>query len=310
VEVLLRADNLSDVHTFLSFYIPDRPLQLELRQNGSGLLIFPPVRNSRNHLVNAEIDVDHVFRPGKPTLLTITSGARGTTVYLDGQFAQAAPGYHLSESNFSGQLMLGSAPLVYDAWSGDLSGLAFYGSELTAQRVRQNYAAWSQSGKVAPDASDNPLALYLFAEHSGSAVRNEVAAGPALNIPAHFQVPYKPILLPPWREITPPWIYTADIIRNILGFVPLGMVFYLYFLRVRERKSAALVSVVLGALTSLTIEVLQAFIPQRVSGMTDIITNTLGTALGVLLLQPKAIRVILATWGVTGESQEVSQARK
>src|SRR5271157_3224326 len=65
VEVLLRADNLADVHTFLSFYIPDRPLQLELRQYGSGLLIFHPVRNSRNRTVNAEVDVEHVFRPGK-----------------------------------------------------------------------------------------------------------------------------------------------------------------------------------------------------------------------------------------------------
>jgi VanZ family protein len=43
---------------------------------------------------------------------------------------------------------------------------------------------------------------------------------------------------------------------------------------------------------SFVVEVLQAYIPRRVSGMTDIITNTLGAALGAFLARSAVVNGI------------------
>jgi hypothetical protein len=308
LEISLDPSSDTDVHTFLTFYLRDDTLALELRQWGRLLLIFRRVRGPHGHVSSAEIDIDHVFQRGKSVWLTITSGPRGTSVYLNGELVQSVGGFHLPENALSGQLVLGSSPITFDPWSGDVSALALYRNELSAVQVRQHYQAGIPAGLSLADLQ-SAVAVYGFAEHSGPTIHNEIANAPWLTIPAHFQVPHKPLLLVPWKEITPLWIYIDDIVRNILGFVPLGIAVYLYFLR-QQKNKAGILTIFLGFATSLSIEIIQAYIPQRFSGITDIITNTSGTAVGVLLLQPRVIRMTLERWGVSDAAPQTGAAQR
>ena len=89
------------------------------------------------------------------------------------------------------------------------------------------------------------------------------------------------------------WDYLLHFVENIAGFLPLGLLGCVYFAGTRSRGRAILYTIVAAAFLSLTIEVLQAYIPQRESDITDIISNTLGASFGAVLAQAKMVRPIL-----------------
>jgi glycopeptide antibiotics resistance protein len=64
--------------------------------------------------------------------------------------------------------------------------------------------------------------------------------------------------------------------------MPLGFCFFAYFCPSRSYQRAMWLTLVVGVLVSLAIEVLQTYLPSRDSGTTDIITNTLGTYVGIV----------------------------
>jgi hypothetical protein len=76
---------------------------------------------------------------------------------------------------------------------------------------------------------------------------------------------------------------TGDIVLNIVGFMPLGVVFYgwlqgLAGLHIRQKTISA---VAICMILSFFIELAQAWIPTRVSSLTDLIMNTFGAWLGI-----------------------------
>ena len=88
-------------------------------------------------------------------------------------------------------------------------------------------------------------------------------------------------------------MYASDVLVNIAGFVPLGLIVCAYLAWARSRWKAILVTTVACGVLSFVIEVLQYYIPQRGSGTTDIITNTLGSALGAMIAQSSVVQRIL-----------------
>jgi len=89
------------------------------------------------------------------------------------------------------------------------------------------------------------------------------------------------LLLHTWEYDPESRRYWADIPVNIGIYIPLGMSAYLAFRRARSRLVALAGPVVLGALLSASIEMIQLYVPGRHCSTLDLANNILGTALGV-----------------------------
>jgi hypothetical protein len=217
--------------------------------------------------------------------LTITSGTRGTAVYLDGVLVRTIPQFRLSSKDVSSQLVFGGSPVAYDPWAGQLRGLAIYKQELTGAQVFQHYKSWTEKGRPAITENERSVALYVFDEHTGNVVHDQVHSGIDLQIPVQFTL-VDPIFLGP-----PSLGNWQDILVNIAGFIPVGFLFRAYF-STRQIKRPAMAAVILGGMASLTIEILQVFLPTRGSDMTDVITNVFGTCVGIILYRCKTAQAL------------------
>jgi hypothetical protein len=306
VEIWVQPDHSDVGGTILAFYKPeDRIIAFSVHQSVDDLFLQRVIVYQRRPK-KSKFYIGQVFRKNNPLFVTITSSAQSTLVYLNGILVRTAPPFGLSSEDLSSQLFVGNHPLVEDGWQGQLKGLAIYNRALTDNQVLQHYNAW-RTNQNAEIKSEGPTELYLFNEGSGSIVHNQMNSENDLRIPGHFFVLHAPFLERPWDEFQPSWSYWKNVLINIAGFVPLGFFFCAYLVSVRRLNRAVLATILLGAAISLTIEVLQAFLPTRDSGMTDLITNTLGTVIGTALYSSKSVQAIFATVGLGGLLQPTSR---
>jgi VanZ family protein len=257
------------------------------------LLVTHDVVDAQGKTRQTKFDVDHAFQTGRLLLLTITSGPNGTVVYRNATHPQSFPRFTISTSELLGQVVLGTSPVDYRPWLGEIQGLAIYSKELTPTEVSRHYAEWTAAEPAKRSDEVAAIARYTFSERVGREVQNEVASSPNLHIPAAFNVPHKAMLTSAVREFEPNRKYVNDVLENIAGFIPLGIILGVYFSFTRSRPQSIFFATLIGALLSFVIELLQTYIPRRVSGTTDIITNTLGALIGVLLTSPDVVRRIL-----------------
>jgi hypothetical protein len=272
----------------LAFYSPERKVApFALRQWRGGLVLAHERQSGSG---KTEVYFGNVLSSQKPVLVTITSGEAGTATYADGRLVKRVSNFAISNQDLSGQFVIGNSPTTAYSWSGQLKGLAIYDRELSAAEVSQSSVDWTKGGRLDSANDEGAAARYLFDEGNGNLVRNQVDASTNLLIPERFFVLHPEFLEPPWDEYRPGWRYWRNIAVNVVGFIPLGFVVYAYLSEVRQAKHPTALTIALGFAVSLTIEVLQAFLPTRDSGMTDLITNTFGTALGVMAFRHKAVQ--------------------
>jgi hypothetical protein len=230
--------------------------------------------------------VKDFFRPGRPVLIAISSNGKTTSVFVDGVLTQSID-FPLVARDLHGEFQSRD-------WEGQLFGIATYERALAPADVLHHFQSWTSRGLPESPPGPEILTMYLFDEGAGRLIHNKVGLGPDLYIPEPFMYQHR-VLLKADRPHLSDW---RDILLNITAFVPLGFLFYAYFSLGRSPAFSALVTVLAGFAISLGMEVGQSFLPDRVSDLVDIVTNTLGTVAGVLLCRIPGVASGLARVGL------------
>ncbi len=292
LELWIRPAQTNSVFTILNIYDPANPYRFLIRQYLVGLIISHDVALPHRRSARIKVDVNNGLQEKRLSFLTVTSGSTGTSVYFDGTLKKFFPHFQISYQDIAGQIVLGSSTVQPDAWPGEVHGLALYSRDLTPQEVNRSYREWIQGQRGTDFVSDSATSKYVFDEHAGNIVHDLGPSHKDMDIPKTYEVPHHSFLTSPWREFEPTWDYFWDVLRNIVGFLPFGFALCALLSRSVRFARAVLYSTLLGALLSFSIELMQAYIPQRASGITDILTNTLGAFLGALLLRSQIISEI------------------
>jgi VanZ family protein len=297
LEIWAQAGLVPSEGTLLGFYSPENLVSFSLHQFKTGLFFQRRFREQGGHVGEVHAGILDAFHPGRPAFITITANPPRAAFYLDGILVDGDSRLGLSSRDLTGQLVIANSPVGDNSWRGELRGLAIFDRELSAAEVLDHFNSWTKNGRPEISGNAGPIALYLFNERSGSVIHNRAGSAPDLTIPDHYLIFRQPFLERPWEEFKPTWNYAQDILVNIGGFIPFGFAFCAYFSSVRRFKRARLITILSGFAVSITIEVLQAYLPTRGSGMTDIITNTTGTAIGAALFHWKITQALFSEFG-------------
>ncbi len=287
MELWLQAESQpsQNMQNILSLYDGRLPENLVLGQWNSELLLRTPVPDGIRSETYRQVGVGAALPKGKVSFITVTGDASGTAFYLDGVLARHDPKYILRSNTLRGQLIIGDSATGGRSWKGNLFGLALFNRALDPTEVMGHYLAWTDNGGKRLETEPGLAALYLFNEGAGQWANDRSQRGVGLFIPRFHHMLRKSILAAPWRDFSLSLRQIADLAINVFGFLPFGFFFFLYAnaTKPNRRLVNVLIAVFLGAAISLSIELIQVFLPSRSSSATDLFCNTGGTLLGVLL---------------------------
>jgi hypothetical protein len=283
LELWLAPEFSSASSSIFAFSTPSNPVQFQLIQSLGDLFVNKERADRQWRREAKHIAIVSLFQKDRSVFISISGDSGGTSVFIDGSLRRRSNEFRLTCESLTGNLILANSPKRYAPWQGSIFALAIYRGSLDAAIIRRHYRALSSG--TAMDSADlkNAFAVYGFSERGGQLIRDQTRAEPDLTIPGSYSILYPPFLTPAWKEFAPTRWYVADLAVNIAGFVPAGFFICATLISLRGRKRSVGLAIVAGLLLSLAIEVLQAYIPMRNSGTTDLITNTLGAGIGAAL---------------------------
>ncbi len=273
----------------LTLYDGGRRQFFTIAQWKSFLILRTAAQGSDLHRNFREVAVPDLLLSSISRFLTVTTRDGNTTIYADGRRVKSRKDFPLlpASSSSSGILVLGNSPTGNGPWEGELLFLAAYDRALSPEEVLKHFRDWAANETPTWSAAKAPSLLYRFDEREGTGSRNHSDPRYNLWIPATFEVLNKSVLRTPWQEEHFGRSFVRDVVVNILGFLPFGF-FFTAWLRKDDglpRKLDVFLVAALGGAISLAIELIQVYLPNRTSSLTDIICNISGTILGALLFR-------------------------
>lgn len=227
---------------------------------------------------------------GKQMLLSVRiDPARGTTIFA-GDAAHPRTFLRseaLPVDSFEGRLLLGCREDGSGFWRGRFMGLVVLEGAPSNPEIYHARERLRRDGFGSFARAPGVIGLYLFDEGSGESVRNLASAGGLgpLSMPRIFTPLAPRFLFLPKLEALLSHSFRSDIVLNLLGFIPFGIL-TAHWLRGRGRVGRVriiVLTLLLGAFLSFFIELVQYWIPARRSTLTDLVLNTLGAMLGASL---------------------------
>ncbi|MCP3987148.1 MAG: hypothetical protein GY723_22405 [bacterium] len=228
--------------------------------------------------------------------VSITSGPDlGTAIYVDGKATGDTRHRSIvrNDRGFEGQLLLGSPGNGSAGWRGVLSGLAIANTVLTPEEIAAHYTRVEALGFAALEDLPNLVSLYDFGDLPPAgdgllySLRDRVERSPLsrLLVPEYFTPPHPEVFsVPRLRDMKADW-FLNDLLRNVVGFIPLGFVASLLWIRGGNRRGHVITfqAAILGGLLSLGVESVQIALPMRVSSLSDLTLNVVGAMLGAIV---------------------------
>lgn len=260
------------------------PPPLAVCQWKSDLLLWIPSPGSPRGIR----EIGATVADGRPHLVTLVLGESETRIYVDGVLRRRSTEFRVHPDAWRGRWVLGDAPEGKRGWRGEVRSLGVGRGPRMPEQVAARQREWERRGTEGWGPPAEPGVAFFSLKEGRGRMAGGRLPGVWMALPAIYEVPHK-LPLAGSADFSQIWRRDArDTVINVLGFLPVGV---LAWLAGGAFGGAVRWLVVLGSglLLSLTIEIGQIWLPERVSSVIDLACNGLGTLMG-------GLAVALASW--------------
>jgi hypothetical protein len=218
-------------------------------------------------------------------LLTVTTGSKGSKIYLDGRQVSSRKNVHLEiPDGKTARILLGNSVHASHPWNGEIYGVALFGTVLSKKDIETHFQTWSEKQRFPFAKQPLPFILFPLDEKGGGIAADYTGNADPLHLPARIKV-LSPDFFPRGRQalLLNRSIFTnRDALLNFFGFIPLGFLLSATLIRLGggSKRHSITIALVVGFFVSLFIETIQAWTPVRSSDLQDLILNTAGAWIG------------------------------